>query len=204
MARSRDSSSSSVLRALDELHFGRARTLNLRQSLPSVAVAVRRVESWLREHQAQGSREVLVITGRGNNSPGGVSPVREAVVALLHSLRRRGIVAHHTEHSPGALVVAIAPLRALVEAPRRRREHRPAVAGRPTSSDIEQLDPEVRTLLRDLAIRALEGLGVLQTDRFLAAEMAKQLRAIGAAVPEGPNRVASLRRALRIALDQYE
>ena len=32
------------------------------------------MESWLRQHQVQQSGELLVITGRGNNSEGGVSP----------------------------------------------------------------------------------------------------------------------------------
>src|SRR4051812_33539577 len=64
--------------AFDEVRFGAARTLNLRASLPTASEAAARVDSWLRQHQVQRSDEVLVITGRGNNSEGGVSVVREA------------------------------------------------------------------------------------------------------------------------------
>src|SRR5258705_116075 len=42
-------------RAFDEARFGAARTLNLRESLPTGAEAARRVESWLRQHQVQQS-----------------------------------------------------------------------------------------------------------------------------------------------------
>ena len=38
------------------------------------------------------AKEALVITGRGNNSPDGVSVVREAIAQLLASLRRRGVL----------------------------------------------------------------------------------------------------------------
>src|SRR5690606_4516849 len=72
--------------AFDELRFGRERILNLREILPTPEVATARAESWLREQQVAGAREVLVITGRGNSSPGGVSPVREAVLRLCTRL----------------------------------------------------------------------------------------------------------------------
>ena len=56
--------------AFDEVRFGAARTLNLRASLPTGSEAAARLERWLRHHQVQQSDEVLVITGRGNNSEG--------------------------------------------------------------------------------------------------------------------------------------
>ena len=64
-----------LLRALDSVRFGDANILNLRDSLPSSAEAARRAEAWLRQKQVESVKEVLVITGRGNNSEGGVSPV---------------------------------------------------------------------------------------------------------------------------------
>jgi len=67
-------------RAFDEVRFGAARTLNLRESLPTGAEAARRAESWLRQHQVQQSAELLVITGRGNNSQAGIAVVREAAL----------------------------------------------------------------------------------------------------------------------------
>src|SRR4051812_26197905 len=85
--------------AFDEVRFGAERTLNLRESLPTAAEATTRAEAWLRQQQVQQSGDVLVITGRGNNSPTGMSPVREAVIRLLHSLKRRGVVSGHQEHT---------------------------------------------------------------------------------------------------------
>jgi hypothetical protein len=39
-----------------------------------------------------GAGEALVITGRGNNSIDDYSPVRESIVKLLPSLRRRNVI----------------------------------------------------------------------------------------------------------------
>ena len=111
--------------AFDEARFGPARTLNLRNTLPTVRDAVARTESWLRERQASRSGELLVITGRGNQSEGGISPVREAVVHLFASLRRRGVIARTAEHTPGSFVVTPAPLRAAGAIPMTRRRPTP-------------------------------------------------------------------------------
>jgi DNA-nicking Smr family endonuclease len=54
--------------AFDELAYGSERTLNLRAHLPTRAQAVQRCEAWLRERQASGAREVLVVTGRGERA----------------------------------------------------------------------------------------------------------------------------------------
>ncbi|MGH7709758.1 MAG: hypothetical protein ACREOG_00650, partial [Gemmatimonadaceae bacterium] len=59
-----------LYRAFDEAQFGEARTLNLRDGLPSGADAAARADAWLRLKQVEGVREVLVITGRGANSVG--------------------------------------------------------------------------------------------------------------------------------------
>lgn len=66
----------SVWKAFDEAEFGTKNILNLRESLPTAADARHRAEAWLRERQVSGTSEVLLITGRGNQSPGGVSAVR--------------------------------------------------------------------------------------------------------------------------------
>src|SRR5919109_1274041 len=79
--------------AFDEARFGSERTLNLRASLPTPDEATRRAELWLRQQQIAQPGDVLIITGRGKGSPEGVSAVREAVIRLLHSLKRKGIVA---------------------------------------------------------------------------------------------------------------
>ena len=113
--------------ALDELRFGRNGTLNLRTTLPTAAEAVKRTESWLRMKQAEGAREVLVVTGRGNQSFGRVPVVREAVRRLLAFLSTKGVVGDHSEHSPGSFAVRLLPMNA---GPSRQ-------SGR-TVSDVEQ------------------------------------------------------------------
>ena len=194
--------------ALDEARFGHARTLNLRETRPTAAEAVARAEAWLRQHQMQArhedSADVLVITGRGNNSPGGVSVVRDSVLGLLHRLKRVGVVATHAEHTPGSFVVTLAPVRALWDAPKRkRRDDVPPPPPEPPSLDA--LDQETRTLLRNLAERSLEMLGLRAgRDAFIEGEMLRQFGAIAASLPQGPRREERLRAAIRVALEQYD
>jgi len=191
--------------AFDEARFGARRTLNLRESLPRPDDAVVRAEAWLRQQQVDRADEVLIITGRGNRSEAGVSLVREAVSRLLHSLRRRGVVASHAEHTPGSFVVRLAPVAALWESPRRNRG-RGAILPPParTPASLDQLDPESRQMLRDLAERALEGLGIKDTAAFLEGEMLRQFSAVATSVGDQPDREARLRSAIRAALDQHE
>lgn len=188
--------------ALDEARFGAARTLNLRATLPSVREATARADAWLRQRQVEGAGEVLVITGRGEGSPGGVSVVREAIVKLLGSLRRRGVVASHREHTAGSFIVQLAPMSALWDAPRRRRE--PAAAPLADPPGLEALEPASRALLRALARVSLESLGVRDTESLLEGEMLKQFAVLAAAIPEAPDREARLRAAVQRAIDEYE
>ena len=116
---------SGLQQAFDEVRFGASRTLNLRTSLPTGSEAAQRVENWLRQHQALKSGEVLVITGRGNNSEGGVSVVREASIRVFHELRRKGVITNFIEHTAGSFVVALAPMSAMLDAGKRRREQAP-------------------------------------------------------------------------------
>jgi hypothetical protein len=149
------------------------------------------------------AEEVLVITGRGNQSDGGVSVVREAVISLLHVLKRRGVVRGHEEHTPGSFVVTLADVSALWESPKRNRG-RGVAPPPPTPPSLDDLDPDTRINLRNLAERALEGLGVKDTAAFLEGEMLKQFGAIAATVGDAPGREERLRAAIRVALDQYE
>lgn len=186
-------------RALDELRFGPARTLNLRESLPTAREAVRRCENWLREHQLKGSAEVLIITGRGSHSVGGVPVVKQAIDKLLFSLRRRGVVRAHVEHNPGAFAVTLAPLRALSEAaPRRREPWRES----PLFS-FEGLSAGAIALLRDLAERSLESLGVEPREDAIRDEMHRQLRALAPGLG-GANVDHELLAALRRAIAEYD
>jgi hypothetical protein len=194
---------SELRQAFDQARFGPQRTLNLRETLPTAATAVTRTEAWLRQHQIDRSEEVLIITGRGNQSAGGVSPVREAVIRLFHALKRRGVVTGHQEHTPGSFVVTLAPVASLWESPKRNRG-RGVAPPPPTPPSLDELDEESRTMLRNLAERALEGLGVKDTAAFLQGEMLKQFGAIAGSVGNQPGREARLRVALRAALDQHE
>ena len=189
--------------AFDEARFGASRTLNLRESLPTADAATTRAEAWLRQQQIDRAEEVLIITGRGNQSEGGVSVVREAVIRLFHVLKRRGVVKEHEEHTAGSFVVTLAPVSALWEAPKRNGGR--GVAPPPsTPPSLDELDEATRRDLRNLAERALEGLGIKETQDFLQGEMLKQFGAIAASVGDAPGREQRLRAAVRAALDQYE
>jgi hypothetical protein len=189
--------------AFDEARFGAQRTLNLRESLPTPENAAARTEAWLRQQQVDRAEEVLIITGRGNHSDSGVSVVRDAIVRLFHVLKRRGVISGHEEHTPGSFVVTPAPMSALWESPRRNRGRGVALPPA-TPPSLDDLDDETRVMLRNLAERALEGLGLKDTATFLQGEMLRQFGAIGATVGDAPGREARLRTAIRAALDQHE
>jgi hypothetical protein len=201
---------SKLREAFDEARFGRSRTLNLRESLPTAAEAVARAEAWLRQHQVQQSgsdapAEVLVITGRGNNSEGGVSVVRSAIEGLIHRLKQRGVVQRHEEHTAGSFVITLAPVKDLwtVRAPKQSVAEPPP----PDPPSLDALDRETRQLLRQLAERSLEQLGVRgDRDRFIEGEMVRQFSALSAtlASAESKDREKLLRAAVRRALEEYD
>ena len=188
--------------AFDELTFGPTRTLNLRASRPTASEATARAESWLRERQAAKAGEVLVITGRGNGSEGGVSVVREALIKLFPSLRRRGVISGIQEHTPGSFVVTLAPMSDLFDAPRRRREKTPPPVADPPS--LAGLDADTRALLRRLAMASLTTLGVRAPDQFVESEMLRQFAALSLAVEAGPDREARFRAAIVRAIEEHE
>lgn len=187
--------------AYDEARFGSDRTLNLRTHLPTAEEARRRADAWLRERQASGAGEVLVITGRGNNSDAGFSVVREAVARTLRTLRRLGVVDAIAEHTPGSFVVTLAPMRRLWESARRAIPATHDRAARHVAAPVG-LEPETVALLRALAERSLDALGIRDREAFLEREMATQLAVLVRAVPDGPDREARLREVIRRALDE--
>jgi len=188
--------------AFDEMRFGADRTLNLRTHHPSREQAVRRAENWLRERQMSRAKEALVITGRGNNSPDGVSVVREAIAQLLASLRRRGVLTDIIEHTPGSFVVTFAKLSAVRDAPERTRNPLDLPPRDPAA--LAALEPETRAVLRRLAKRAIEELGVAATPSFVEQEMLAQFGAAAAGVPDGPSREQRLRDVLEATLSEYD
>lgn len=192
----------SLHHAFDEMRFGPDRTLNLRTHHPSRDQAVRRAENWLRERQMSRATEALVITGRGNNSPDGVSVVREAIVQLLATLRRRGVIDGMVEHTPGSFVVTFAKLGAVRDAPQRSRNPHEPPPRDPAS--LAALEPETRAILRMLAKRAIEELGAEPKPSFVEQEMLAQFAAAAPGVPEGADREQRLRDVLRAALHEYD
>jgi hypothetical protein len=187
--------------ALDELRFGRTGTLNLRTSLPTAAEAVKRAESWLRMKQAEGAREVLVVTGRGNHSFGGVSVVREAVRRLLGFLSTRGVVVDHSEHSPGSFVVRLAPLNAAIT--RRATGPLETTAVPLDPPTLEGLSEITRERLRALATGTLEALGVRDPSlKFVRDEMIRQCAQLAATAPHGVVTAADREVFLQAAIER--
>jgi hypothetical protein len=194
---------SNLWQAFDEVEFSASNTLNLRESLPTVADARYRAEQWLRERQVNNAGKVLIITGRGNSSPDGVSPVREGIKALFPSLRRRGVVSEWKEHSPGAFAVSLAPISALLEAPRRKRHPSESVAPSAPVS-LEGLERPTIDLLRRLAQRSLEALGARTPEKFIEAEMLSKFNTLARGVQPGPDGEQRLREAISAALEQLD
>ena len=203
MAGRRVTGLSGLQQAFDEVRFGTARTLNLRISLPTGSEAAQRVENWLRQHQALKSDDVLVITGRGNNSEGGVSVVREASIRVFHEMRRKGVITGFVEHTAGSFVVTLAPMSAMLDAGKRRREQapHPPPASPPT---LATLSEDTRQLLRALAERSLDALGMRERGPFLEGEMLRLFGSLATTIKDGEDREQGLRRAIAAAMSDYD
>ena len=190
--------------AFDEVRFGAARTLNLRESLPTGAEAARRVDAWLRQHQVQQSGELLIITGRGNNSESGVAVVREATLRAFHELRRKGVVQEFAEHTPGSFVVTLAPLKMMLDARTRGAGTATTPPPPPAPPTLAALDDSTRDQLRVLAERTLDALGVRERGPFVETEMLRLFGELAARVGSGSDREDRLRAAIRRALSEID
>jgi hypothetical protein len=188
--------------ALDEAAFGTERTLNLRESLPSAADARAKAEVWLKARQVTKPEEVLIITGRGNQSLGGVGVIRREILGMMPSLRRRGIVESWREHSPGSLIVKLAPLSVLLSVGKRRRDNNLTVEKSSREEVLSGLEPETTRLLRALSIQNLELLGIEDTEEFIEREMTRTFSALAAVLPEGEGREAMLQSSIRHAIEE--
>lgn len=202
-------------RAFDAARFGFARTLDLRTSMPTGEEAVRRAEPWLRERQIAKAGDVLVITGRGNGSPGGVGIVRESVQRLFTALKRKGVISAVTEHTPGSFVVTLASVRALFEvAPRSRERSRergrergrgPRSTAPADPTQLAALDAPTRGALRRLAEFSLDTLGAPRTEAFVRDEMLRQFAVLSAAMsPDEIDRDQRLQFLIAAAQQAYE
>jgi hypothetical protein len=92
---------------------------------------------------------------------------------------------------------------ALWESPR-RNGGRGVETQHATLPSLEALDDSTRALLRALAERTLDALGVKAPERFVDTEMLRQFGVIAKAVGPGPGREERLRSAIRNALEQLE
>jgi hypothetical protein len=146
-------------------------------------------------------REVLVVTGRGERSVDGVSVVRQGVLELLASLSRRHVVAAFREHTPGSVIVELAPFKDAVAV---RAAVRPPAPALPDPRTLKTLSLETRQELRGLAMVHLQGLGVHDpTRQIVEAEMLRQFARLAATIPDGLDpaaREAALRRAVHDAV----
>jgi hypothetical protein len=129
--------------------------------------------------------------------------VREAILALLPSLRRRGVVSEWREHSAGSLVVRLGSISSLLEAPRRKRE-RESRPTPPNPESLRQLDKTTIELLRRLAVRSLETLGVRSPEKFVEAEMLSKFQSLAGSIDNGTDGEIRLREAIKAALDQLD
>jgi hypothetical protein len=188
--------------SLERVRFGPLRTLNVRVSMLTGAESAARVEAWLRSKQVELTGEVLVITGRGAGSLGGIPVIKEATRRVLNRLRRLGVIQSFGEDTPGSFIVALAPLRSLLEAPARRRT--PAPVSVRKGPGIQGLKGKTRERLRYLAIRAIEVLGVKDaSDGLVAEEMARQFTMIVRTAPSGVDADKWLDGAITRALREY-
>lgn len=190
-----------IQKAFDEIRFGPSRTLNLRESLPTADQARARTESWVRTKQVERAGELLVITGRGKGSDDGIAVVRKTILALFPSLRRRNIITKWEEHTAGSFVVTLAPMSAMFEAPKRRRERDATV---PIPQTLSALSPDTLKLLRNLASASLMMLGVTGSEQFIESEMTSKFSKLSAAIADSEDPELELRAAIQHALDELE
>lgn len=188
--------------ALDEAAFGPERILNLREMLPTAIEARTKTDVWLRARQVMKPQEVLIITGRGNQSAGGVGIIRQEILGMLPSLRRRGVVESWREHTPGSIIVKLAPMSALLLASKRKRDVSNAMPEEPDPASLSALGSNTLRLLRELAIQNLELLGVSDPKPFIEQEMLRAFSALAGSVPSGEQSEERLRDAIRRALEE--
>lgn len=188
--------------ALDEAAFGPERILNLRELLPTAAEARSRAEMWLRSRQVVKSQEVLIITGRGNQSLGGVGIIRNEILQMLPGLRRRGVVESWREHNQGAIAVKLAPMSKLLSETRRRRDSGSSMPSEPDPQSLSALGADTLRLLRQLAAQNLAVLGVKEPGPFMEQEMVRNFSTLANAIPAGENREAKLRDAIIAAIEE--
>ena len=195
-----------LYRAFDEAQFGDARTLNVRDGLPTGAEAAARTDSWLRLKQVEGVREVLVITGRGTHSISALPVIKTHVARRIAALRRAGVVASVTEHTPGSYVVRLSPMSSMLAASERSSSRSgEGRKGQNLPPSIASLTPETQRIVRDLAERTLVSLGVRNTSSsIINDEMERQTALLTRSMPRDAERENWIRRAALRVLNDLE
>jgi hypothetical protein len=149
--------------------------------------------------QAEGAREVLVVTGRGNQSFDRKPVVREAVRRVLALLSTRGVVVAHSEHSPGSFAVRLAPLGAAAVRQASGESADPAPTLAPPT--LDGLSDETREQLRILAEGTLQLLGVRgASPSFVYDEMVRQCAQLAASIPTTAASASEREHALQAAI----
>ena len=190
------------LASIERARFGPLRTLNVRVSLLSGEESARRVESWLRSKQVELSGDVLIITGRGAGSIGGVPVIKESTLRVLNRLRRAGVIQAFGEDTAGSFVVQLAPLRSLLEAPARRKGSRSSIPKK--KANIQGLKSETRDQLHYLASRAIDALGVKKpSESQILTEMERHFSVFARTAPVGVDTDRWLNSAISRALIEY-
>jgi len=99
--------------------------------------------------------------------------------------------------------VKLGSISSLLEAPRRKRERKSSTPI-PTPRSLEGLESSTLSLLRRLAVRSLESLGVRDTASFVEAEMVSKFNSLAAGVKPGTEGEGRLRDAIKDALEQLD
>lgn len=195
-----------LYRAFDEAQFGDARTLNVRDGLPTGAEAAARTDAWLRLKQVEGVREVLVITGRGTRSISSLPVIKAHVARRIAALRRAGVVASVTEHTPGSYVVRLSPMSSMLAASERSSSRSGQERkGQKLPQSLASLTPETQRIVRDLAERTLVSLGVRNTSSsIINDEMERQTALLTRSMPRDADRENWIRRAALRVLNDLE
>jgi hypothetical protein len=112
-------------------------------------------------------------------------------------------VSEWKEHTAGSFVVRLGSISSLLDAPRRKRERGEKQATANPES-LKALESSTLTLLRTLAIRSLESLGVRDPTNFTEAEMLSKFNLLAAGITPGAEGEARLREAIAAALEQLD
>ncbi|HXL85995.1 MAG TPA: hypothetical protein VN927_02240, partial [Gemmatimonadaceae bacterium] len=91
----------------------------------------------------------------------------------------------------------------LLEAPRRRRDRTP-IAPTANPESLKDLERSTLDLLRRLALRSLESLGMREPDKFVEGEMLSKFHSLAGGINPGVEGEARLRAAIKAALDQLD